>query len=181
MKPFARLWPRRCLSMSLQRSSSSSTLGPMQEAGSSFRLASSSSSSSKVSSLQGFFFFLSRGGEEILKVPSSLTAAGGWCTQSALECLAVLRCRQVDCSGAPGWLQGTLSSSPTCVVGPLGAFVLLPGVSSGVGASGGGLQDASKGGSGTCGPTRSGFLQLAVSCREGDGGWRGGGGTSLTC
>ena len=42
----------------------------------------------------------------------------------------------MNCSGALGWLQGALSTSPTCVAGPSGASVLLPGVDLGGSTSG---------------------------------------------
>ena len=59
---------------------------------------------------------------------------------------------RVAYSGAPLWLHGAFASPPTCVAGSLGATVLLPGVGSGSGSSGGGLQDAPGEYSGSCGP-----------------------------
>ena len=62
---------------------------------------------------------------------------------------------------------------PICVAG---TSILLSGVSSCSGTAGGGLHNAPEGSSGTCGPTWSGYLQLAVPSRAGDGGGGGGGG-----
>ena len=68
----------------------------------------------------------------------------------------------MDCCGALGWLQSSISSLPTCVTGTSGASILPPGVSSGSSTPGVGLQDAPEGGSGACGPTRFRLLQWSV-------------------
>ena len=119
MRPFARLWPRRSLIISLRRSCISCSC-----------LASSSNSSSSQSSwilcrevlfqfgflfvviLQGFFLFQSGEGKEILKVPC-LPHSHSVGTRSALACLVVLQHQRLDSSGALGWLQSALSSPPT--------------------------------------------------------------------
>ena len=63
----------------------------------------------------------------------------------------------MDCSSAPRWLQGAILSPPVCVAGTPRASILLPRVGSCYGSMGGGLQDASGGCSGACGPASPGF------------------------
>ena len=68
----------------------------------------------------------------------------------ALACLAILRCRGVDCRGAPLGLPGPVSLPPTCVTGASGASILSLGINSSASSSGGGREDAPEGGSGGC-------------------------------
>ena len=149
---FSQSWPQQS-----SKHPSQQTSGKSSRCGLSSSAPSSSSKTSSSSSRCGR-------GKKFWRFLASLTFAGGRCTCTALECLAVLRRWEVECGGALSWLLGSIPLPANCVLGTPG----VSGVGAGSCSQGGDLQDASEGSSGMCRPPQSRLFQPSLSDAEGD-------------